>query len=429
MLFFPTMKQVSASWLLTCNHRGLIQNGAMLIDGDTVVAVGQAQELARQFPQAQKENHPDAILMPGLINAHCHLDRLGFFERYPIETDTSLSPVAWLLEGLHYLSKTPSATVVKRMQEACQQMIASGITGVGTMVHYEGTFPILKSTPLRGVVFQEVLSGPDRQAQGRFEVALALMDKYLDATPGQLQMGFGPYSAYVLSRNLLNIIARHAKDLKVPLQIHAAETFAEMEFFFESKGPIATQLFPAIGWEELPPAHRKTPIQHLDEIGFFTVPFSIVGGYHLSAADFPRLARAMARVVYCPSANRRFKLGQFPFRQLKESGIPMALGTEITGDVEGFDLWEEMRLALKEGSNPLPLATDLLKMATLGGAFALGLETETGSLEPGKKADYLVVQNHAPSIETEEALCRALIQETQPSSVKQVVIGGKTVKG
>ncbi len=415
------MKLVSASWLLPLNHVDAIPDGAMIVDADQIIAVGTLKELKKQFPDAKPEHFPDCVIMPGLINAHCHLDRIGFFERYTVETDTGLSPISWLLEGLHYLSRTPSATVARRTSQGLEQMLKSGITCVGIMAHYEGMFPLVKGSPLRGVIFQEILSGPDKQAQQRFEVALALIDQYIDAKPGHLKIGFGPFSAYLLSKNLLNIISRHAKDGNLPLQIHAAENFAEMEFFFESTGPIATQLFPAVGWEELPPPHRKTPIQHLEEIGFFATPLSIIGGYQLSAADFPRLARNLTRVVYCPSGNRRFKLGQFPLKQLKEQGVPIALGTEVLSSFEGFDLWEEMRLALKEGSNPLPTPLELLKIA-------LGFEKEVGSLEAGKKADYLVIQTPKPNPTSKEDLYKELVLQTQTSSIKKVVIAGQSVQ-
>ncbi|MDP2600572.1 MAG: amidohydrolase family protein [Deltaproteobacteria bacterium] len=421
------MELFSAAWVLPLQSAEIIRNGGVVIDGDAIVAVGPSDQLKKQHPQAQCRDFPDAVILPGLVNAHCHLDRTGFYERYTVETDTGLSSVAWFLEGLHYLSKTSSGVVAKKMEQTLTQMVASGITCVGAMVHYEGAFPILKSSPMRGVIFQEILSGPDRQAQQRFEVALALIEQYLDVKPGHLKIGFGPHSAYVLSKNLLNIISKHAKDARLPLQIHAAETFSEMEFFFESKGLIATQLFPAIGWEELPPAHMKTPVQHLEDIGFFSTPLSIVGGYHLSASDFPRLARNLAKVVYAPGANRRFRLGSLPLKQLMEHGIPVALGTEILSNAEGFDLWDEMRLALKEGSSPLPTPLELLKMATSGGAFALGFENEIGSLTAGKKADFIVVRKPACETDSPDTLCRELILQTQHSCVRNVYIAGKAV--
>src|SRR3989338_4796788 len=197
------MKLISVGWALPLNHQGPLQNGAMVVDGDQIVAGGPADQLKQKYPDIETENFPDSVLMPGLVNAHCHLDLAGFYERFTVATETQISPIGWLLESLQYLSKTPSATVAKKMKESIDNLLATGTTCVGTMTHYEGTFPLIKNTPIRGVVFQEILSGPDKRAQQRFEVALALIDQYLDAKPDHLKIGFGPYSAYLLSKNLL----------------------------------------------------------------------------------------------------------------------------------------------------------------------------------------------------------------------------------
>lgn len=423
------MKLISAPWLLFPEGSDSLQDGALAIDEDKIIAVGTKENLKNEFPKALHEDFPKGVLIPGLVNAHCHIDRIGFFERFTIETENQLSPVTWLLEGLHYLSKTPAGTVSDKIQKGLGQLLSNGTTCIGAMTHYEGTFLLFQNHPIRGVIFQEILSGPDKRAQQRFEVALALMEQYSNAKPSHLKIGFGPYAAYLLSKNLLNIIVGHSKDANLPLQMHAAESFAETEFFYDSKGSIATQLFPAIGWEELPPAFRKTPIQYLEEIGFFTTPISLIGGYQLSTSDFARLAKARATVVYCPSANRRFKLGQLSLKSLNEHNIPVALGTELVTQSEGFDLWEEMRLALKEGSNPLPTPFELLKMATLGGAKALNFEKEIGSLSPGKKADYLVVDIPDGDCSTLDGLCKGLVLQTTSSSIKRVAIGGQVVHG
>lgn len=421
------MKCIAAAWVLPLNHQRPISQGALVIDGNTIVSVGEAAQLKKQYPTAEIKTHPESILMPGLINAHCHLDRIGFYERFSVATDTQFSPVAWLLEGLRYLSTTASGTVARHMEAALTGMLQTGITGLGIMSHYEGTYPLVKNSPLRGVVFHEILSGPDKRAQQRFEITLALIDQYKNGKPDHLRIGLGPYAPYLLSKNLLNIISRHAKDLQLPLQIHAAEHFAEMEFFYESKGPIAENLFPAIGWEELPHPHRKTPIQHLDEIGFLATPLSMVGAYQMGEKDFARLARGLVKVVYCPSANRRFNLGQFPLKKLWQQGVPVALGTEVLSNSLGFNLWDEMRLALQAGSNPLPAPLELLKMATIGGAYALGLEREVGSLEKGKKADYLLVKKPLGENLSAEDVARELILRTTESAIEEVVIDGKKV--
>ena len=423
------MELISARYLISCNHTDCIPFGAMVIDNGTIEAVGTKEELQRRYPHIEKKtDFPDSLLMSGLVNAHCHLDRAGFYSRYSADTSTAFSSTAWFIESLQYLGGTPINTISQMIHWATDRQMDLGTTCLGVMNHYEGTFPILKEKKIRAICFTEIFSAPNREAQTRFEVALALLEKYNDPSE-RVKMGLGPFAPYVLSKNLLSIISHQARDQKLPLQIHVAETFAEMEFFFDSQGPIAKQIFPWLGWEQLPPPHQKTPIQYLDEIHFFDAPLSLVGGYHLSDADFPRLARGLAKVIYCPTAQKRFQLGRFPYAKLREVGVPIALGTDLYSDADGFNLWAEMRLALREGSDLQPSAMDVLKMATVGGSRALGLEDTIGSLEVGKQADYLLVQAPSVSDDNPETWIRQCVEQTDSSHIQRVAIQGEIVRG
>ncbi|MBI4211968.1 MAG: amidohydrolase family protein, partial [Deltaproteobacteria bacterium] len=118
--------------------------------------------------------------------------------------------------------------------------------------------------------------------------------------------------------------------------------------------------------------------------------------------------------------------GSLPLGKLVDAGIPVGLGTDIWHTRLGFSLWEEMRLALELGSDPLPKPTELLRMATLGGARALGLDHLTGTLETGKQADYIVV--HTPETSDDDDFLIKLITETHPQHVKRVVVAGNALK-
>jgi 5-methylthioadenosine/S-adenosylhomocysteine deaminase len=155
-----------------------------------------------------------------------------------------------------------------------------------------------------------------------------------------------------------------------------------------------------------------------------------VGGLHLSAKDFPLLARHLARVVWCPTTNDIMKHGSFPYAKLQEYGIPTGLGTECWLGRLGFNLWDEMRTARSQGSSTQPpTAREALHMGTMGGARALGIDHVTGSLEDGKKADYIVVQvPNWSEMEGEEALYERLIEGTEPHHVHHVSVGGNVLK-
>lgn len=412
----------------------VIDNGAVAVELGRIHAFGTLSDLKEKYPSAEVKNFPDGVLMPGLVDAHCHLDLVAFHNplRFGEEESIEEEPgdfASVLVDTIDFKHDAKPEILIEGIRRGINRLIETGVTCVGDMTHFEGTFKLLRETGLRAVVFPEVLAGRGEAAQQKFEVALALLEKYSDATHDRVRVGLGPYAPYLLSRNLLKIISQHARDASIPLMIHAAESFAEMEFFFDSQGSIATDVWPSLGWQELPPAQRKTPIAYLADIGFFEAPTTIVGGLHLSAKDFPLLARHLVRVVWCPTNNRLMKHGQLPYAKLQEHGIPTGLGTESWTGRMGFNMWEEMRRAIADAANPPPSAKETLRMATVGSARTLGLDHLIGTLEEGKKSDYIIV--HKPAWQREDgddALYERLITKTEPQHVRQVVVGDGILK-
>ncbi|MFH0799132.1 MAG: amidohydrolase family protein [Pseudomonadota bacterium] len=428
------MEIVTASYVLPMTNGGpVVPDGAIAVELGRINAFGTEEELKKRFPDAQVKSHPGSVLMPGLVNSHCHLDMVAFYEstKPPEGEGYTKQPdfAETLVASIDFKHDAKPELVISGIQKGINRLIETGITCVGDMTHFEGTFKLLREMGLRAVVFPEILAGRGEAAQQKFEIALALVEKYTDATHDRVRSGLGPYAPYLLSRNLLKIISRHAKDASIPLMIHAAESFAEMEFFFDSQGPIATDVFPSLGWNELPPAQRKTPIEYLAEIGFFEAPTTVAGGMHLSHKDFPTLARHLARVVWCPTMMKHMKHGTFPLTKLSEHGVPMGLGTDFWHTHQGFSLWEEMRVATSDGAAPPATPREALRMATIGGARALGLDHLIGTLEEGKKADYIVVNVGAlPGAANADALYASLVARAEPHHVRLVVVGGHILK-
>lgn len=425
------MEIVSAAYLLPMTS-GLpvIRDGAIVVENGFILDVGKQSDLTKRFPHATKKPHSREVLLPGLVNAHCHLDMISFCERTFLESDFA-SPlhdfIPTLTAMLEWKKKMVSEKTIASFQRGIARLLDTGTTCVGDVTSFEGSFRLFHEMGIRAVIFPEIFGGGTDDAQSRYEVALALLEKYADASNDRIRFGLAPAAPYLLSRNLLKIIAAHAREAMIPVQIHAAESFAEMEFFFDSQGPIATELFPSLGWSSLPPPHHKTPIQFLEGIGFFEAPIAIVGGLHLSHNDFSVLARNMVRIITSPVANRSLKHGSLPLGRLAESGIPVGLGTELWNSRLGFSLWDEMRQALKGGSAPLATAKELLTMATLGGAKALSLDHLIGTLEKGKRADYITLT--ASPFTTDNECYEALVTTTQPQHITNVVVDGKTLKG
>ena len=420
------MEIISAKYVLTMDGEP-IEDGAIATEFNKIVEVGKREELIAANPHATHEEHPDKVIMPGLIDAHTHLDVVEHSNLLNMATTNTPDFAQWVVSCLRYQEDAPLDTQMGAVKKALDTLITNGTTCVGDMTCFDGVFQVIEDAGIRAVVFPQIFGGAPSKAQDRFEGALAKLDEHMMSEDEMLKVGLGPYSPYLLSKNLLTIIARHSKEAGVPLQTHCAESFTEMELFYDSKGPLMETLFPAMGWKgEPPPSYHKTPIHFLNDINFLEAGPSIVGGIQLGLKDLSMITRNMCRVVYLPRTNHILGHGSFPFGKLREVGIPIGLGTDTLGGPSGLNLWEELRFVNESVITPMPSPKELLQMATIGGARALNQEHIIGTLTPGKRADFIVVDlSECP---TSALVYDSLIRHTRPHNVRKVVVNGNVLK-
>lgn len=423
------MEIISAKYLLTMDGDPVV-DGAIAVEGGEIIDVGLEQQLLARFPNALHEDHPNHVLMPGLINAHTHLD-MTFHKNFPFDPVRSLGVevnyVDWLLSCIDYKKRTAPERLREAVEEGLSNCIESGTTCVADMGSYDGIFQSLAQTGIRAVIFPEVLSYDSYVAKDLFETALAIVEKYMDYDSERIGVGMGPYSPYTLSRNILRILSQYCKGANLPIMMHAAESFSEMEFFYNSTGDIASRLFPNIGWgDNLPPAHHKTPIEYLDGIEFLAAGPILAGCVHATEADIERLATRGAKVAWCPRSSDYLKLGRANIVAMHQKNIPIALGTDGISSVNTLSLWDEMRFAFEIAGNKGLTGRDILAMTTSNAAQILGLADEIGTLAIGKKSDYLVLD--AKSLPEDGDLFSNLIQHTKNYHVQKVVVGGDVLK-
>jgi len=399
-----------------------IKDGALVIDDAKIVAIGERQKILSKYPNAAVEDFSHCILMPGLVNAHTHLELL-----FDEETGQTPQFLDTLLARWKYRERLSPTDRRRAIEEGVRQLLLSGTTSVGDVGNYVGVVPNTLQSPMRMVLFPELSVGKESPADA-YQAVLSQVDEILEAKSPRIHAGIAPYSAYTLSRPLLKILARQARDLKIPLKIHAAESFAEMQLFYEASGEIVEKLFPAIGWEEVsPPALRKTPIQHLESIGFLEGKPTLVGCNHLAEPDIAILKRTGTKVIHSPRSNALFKLGAPPIEKLRKAKVPIGIGTDGNISRHSLSLWDEMRYLQDHSTKDShPSADDLLQMATLEGARALGLEEKVGSLEPGKEADLIAVR--LPKEKTPKDLPKWLVSNVTPQEITAVYIAGQKIK-
>jgi len=418
------MKVLTAAYVLPVSGP-MIPDGAILIDDGRIVAIGTRGEILLSHGSDDHEEFPHAVLMPGLVNAHTHLDLLNFDGRSA--SGNALEFFDFLAHSWNHSRKLTPAARRQCIDDGIRQLVRSGTTCVGDTGQYVGVIPQAANSQMRMVLFPELLTGGEADILEGYEGAFSQVDEILDCKSTRLTAGLAPYAAYTLSRHLLRILSQHARELRAPVKIHAAETFSEMQFFYESTGEIAEKLFPAMGWgNQLPPEHRKTPIQYLDSIGFLENA-TLIGCNQVPDGDIEAIARNGARVVHSPRSNAHLKLGHPPIRKLRDQGIPVALGTDSCGALYSLSLWDEMRFIRNhypEADQPAP--DELLKMATLEGAKALGLSDRIGTLQPGRSADIIAVRVNADVPAANFAA--SLIDNTTDRDIAAVFVEGKRVK-
>ncbi len=423
------MKLYLAKHILPISSEPL-QDAALLVHKDRIREIGKKEKLLEKYPKAEIVDCGDAVLLPGLINAHLHLElcHAPSYNALDFE-DLSGEPnfVRWLIHLSEYQESLKPEEKRAAIQEGLKSIQKSGVTTLGDFTSYEGAFNCYEASKLRVMTYPEVMNLSRKTSQERFELALAFVDEILAADHPKIRAGLGPFAPYTLSKNLLKIFYQHLKQLGTSLQIHCSQSFAEMEFFYDSKGDIANLLFPYIGWgESLPPPHQKTPIQYLHSIDFLQIKPALVGCVHLGPTDLALIANSGSSIVYTPISNQTLKLGAFPLRKILSHKIPVGFGSEMKACNSHFSIWDEMKETLKIHSTETePIqAEEIFKMATLGGAYNLGLAKEIGSLEKGKLADFLVIAlKETPT----EDLYTHLLTKSGPHQIEKILVGGEEV--
>ena len=380
----------SAAWLINPDLPP-VEGGAVLVREGKVAATGTLAELKTKY-SAQVVEHHDCAILPGFVNAHTHLE-LTHFPSWRLRTHVDYNPRRfsdWIIQlikitrGLHVDDFRASLT------EGLRKSVESGTTSVGDIVSRYELLPAYASPPLGGRLYFEALGQEPTHYNQRLSLALKTK-KNLHHTP--LHPGLSPHTTYTTSEVNLALIRDVAVARHLPVAVHVSESQAETDFIFDSSGPLATELYPFVGWQQhLSPPRHCSSTELLDRFKLLTPETLAVHCVHVTLGDAQILKHRGATVCLCPRSNERLDVGRAPVALFRKLGIPLALGTDSLASNDSLSLWDEISFCLDQFAGELSPA-DLLCMATLGGAAALGLSDRIGSLEPGKRADFQIVRN------------------------------------
>lgn len=358
-----------------------MNDGIVGVDGDRIAYVGPAAGA----PSGHTVDLGHALLLPGLVNVHTHLE---------------LTAMRGFLEDLDFRSWILRLTTAKRavlsrdvLLDAARYGVAEGLRhGITTFADTCDSgvaLDAMRERGVRGIMYQEVFGPDPAQCEASLAELREKIDRLRPLVTSLVRLGVSPHAPYTVSDELFRAVARYAREAGLPLAIHIAESAVEQELVVRGEGAFADGLR-ARGIPVAPRA--RTPIELLAALGVLSARPLLVHCVRADDADIARIAHSRCSVAHCPASNAKLGHGIAPLTDFMAAGITVGLGSDSVASNNRMDLLAEARLAalfqrarLKNVSEVS--APDALNLATLGGARAIGLDGEVGSLEVGKAAD------------------------------------------
>jgi 5-methylthioadenosine/S-adenosylhomocysteine deaminase len=392
------------------------ENGAVAVEGDHIAAVGTEQSIMQQYSAANVIDCGGKVLMPGLLNAHTHVPMTLL---RGLADDLRLD--VWLMGYMMPVEREfVSPDFVKLGAKlACAEMIRSGVTAFADMYYFEEHIAqAVAEVGMRAVASQSVLKFPSPDAAS-FEESLALAREYIQRWKGHplIVPSIAPHAAYTCTPEILRAAAELAVEFDVPLHTHISETSFEVENMRNEQGmPV---------------------VPYMKKQGLFEAKVLAAHCVHIDEGEIRQLHRHGAGVAHNPSSNLKLASGVAPVKRMIDLGLNVGIGTDGPASNNDLDMFEEVRLAafLAKGISGDPTALPArtaLAMGTRIGARAMHIGDITGSLEPGKRADLILVDispvHNSPRFKRDENNTYAqIVYAGHASDVTDVMINGQWV--
>jgi len=384
-----------AAWVLPVGAEP-IRDGALLVDADgRIAAVGPS--LAIEPPMdAEVVELGEAALLPGLVNVHAHPE-LALF-RGALE---DLCFRDWILRLVG--AKRAALTDADYQVAARWTMVEALRSGITTLAATESSgasAAALCEAGLRGVVYQEVFGPDPMQAQAAMADLRAGVDALRALECDRVAVGISPHAPYTVSDDLFRLAGDYAVAEGLPMAVHASESIIEHQLVSAGEGDFAPGLR-ARGIAT--PPRGKSTVELLERLGVLRARPLLIHCVLLDTDDLRRVADTGSSIAHCPVANARLGHGLAPYPEMVAAGVRVGLGTDSVGSNNRLDLLEEARIAsilhrARQARCDILAPADLLRLCTLDGAKALGMEDRIGTLEPGKEADFCAVSLRAPHV-------------------------------
>jgi cytosine/adenosine deaminase-related metal-dependent hydrolase len=407
------MIRYRAAWVLPVSSPPL-RDGWIEIDGDRIAALGTGGHDDRSA-----ENLGSVAVLPGLVNAHTHLELSHLRDRVP----SASSFVSWagqVVRARRDQTDPAAPEILSAVADGIAEAVRCGTALVGDISNSLVTVEPLVRSELSAVVFYELIRFNALDPGALVEEAGRRVD-LLPAKPS-VRVDLAAHAPYSVGLGVFTEL-RKAMDQRASARcsVHLAESAEEIEFIREGRGPWRAFLEQVGAWDPgwVPPG--RSPVQYLDEVGFLDERVLAVHGVQMKVEDLACLAARGTTVVTCPRSNNHTGAGRPPLEAFYASGVRVAVGTDSLASTPDLNVFAE--LAAMRRLAPAVPASLLLESATRAGAHALGFEADFGAIEPGKRARLLAVSVPASVDDVEEYL----VSGVEPDQVRWLVSGTRSV--
>jgi len=395
-----------ARWLLPID-RPPISGGWIECAGGRIVSVGDGA------PPSDARDLGDVAVLPGLVNAHTHLELSWMAGRVPPAESFGL----WLRQIIRERAGGPAAddgAAIAAAEHAIISARESGTVLIGDVCNKLVNAPLLKANGLGGVVFHEMLGfnatdpeGFVRDAWARVESVERTFAAFGNHEDANVRAGVVAHALYSVSPALVTAIARSKRT--APLSIHLAESIDEVEFLETGRGMFRSLLRDLDAWNPKWRAPHMDPVEYLDQLNYLVPGCVVVHGVHLTPSALERLRDCGAFLVTCPRSNQWVGAGTPPIAHFYASGVSVAIGTDSLASVATLNMFDE--IAAVRRIAPEVSAPSILESATRMGAEALGFSDDYGTLTPGKRAALIAVRVPPGVQDVEEYLVGGIARE------------------
>lgn len=417
---------LEAEWVVPITSPAL-HRGAVLVQEGEIMEVGPAEKLRERHPDEEVEGFHHAVLLPGFVNSHVHLEYSVF---RGLLDDCNFGD--WMLRFMRTKRRMEREDYVPSALLGAVECVGSGITTIGDTV-YDGvaTLQAADAFGLRTYAFVEAFGMDDLKIKSTLERLEERLDEMQDMAGGLTHIGISPHAPYTVSGALYRALTGFARERGLKSATHLAESLAEATFVRNGSGVLAHDFREQAGWDDLMWMPTGTsPVKYLEQWDALDANTVAIHCVQVSPSDIEVLKKHDVAVTHCPKSNAKMGGGIAPISDFQKAGLRVGLGTDSLASNNILDMFDEMRMTIflqraSKSDAGCMSAQQALELATMGGARVLGLEDSVGSLEAGKRADLIAVDMEYSQFAPIDDPVSALVYGANQEDVFYTMIDGE----